>query len=211
VSSSRDPKSDYRAQKFGEATPESRARFETDVRFYESPILTLADADSVIRSILARDVTVYLEATKPDPRLRLTVTMGFVPRDDDAGMDLSDAAKFGGTIGQAISQSTVWWSLLEDLGGGPRESEDAYGTSALPVLIFPNETLWGAIWEFDEDCQGARARMSLHQPGCDGRYVARARWVAMEDMSERDWVSARSRMELTRRPQGLIISNLSPV
>lgn len=198
MNGSSDPRGDYPRQHSGEAG----GPFEVDARTW-SQVLKLATSRERIGAEpdpLAGVAVVVLDVSKPDPRLSLELSIGLVPMDAYAAYDVMTNAPNGQPVTVNMGASRVWLSLLADDGGGVRESEDIIGTRAVPVAIF-QPGLWGVTYECDLDCIGVRAALRLAVPWVAGHYTARARWTALEPMSQRDWEHARQNLTLTVTPR----------
>jgi hypothetical protein len=194
--SERNPSQGYLDQHFGEFP----GLYEVGVRRYVLNPERQTVVDVVYDLELSTSGTATVEISKPDARVTPELYVGFVPRDLDQTTVLETTVFDGRTVGQRLTDSRIWLSLIEDYGGGVREGEDIIGTKAAPE---PLVTLgnWGAIYEVDLDCSGCRAQLSLVTPGVLGRWMCGARWTAREPMSDRDWEHARQNMNLVVQPR----------
>jgi hypothetical protein len=177
------PREDYPRQSSGEPV----GQFETDARTWASKLTRIAEVTDLPTDPLSADVVV--DVTKPDARLSVDLEVCFVQHQD---IDV--------TPGLALS--AVWLSLLGDVRGDLRPVENIIGTRAAPESFIP-AGLWGATWEVDLDCVGARATLRLVSPTAPGTWYARARWTALEPMSQRDWEHARQNMALLSSPKAV--------
>lgn len=169
---------------------------DTDRRTFSHPHVLLVDVAYNVSGVPGSSAVV-LEANKPDPRLTLTLGIGFAPREPDDGEGIDTFIAPGVTVGVVLGGATAWLAKCENFGGGLRECEDFFGTRGAPAT-FVGGGLWGASWEIDEDCTGVRGRLVLPAAGIAGRWTAFARWVAVQPMSEADWSAAKALFYLTR-------------
>jgi hypothetical protein len=194
MSSSFDPRSDYPRSGAGEAI----GQFERDARVWEVPLLQLVSVDELGEYFIPfpTEIALKLDVTKPDSRLALEVQIAFRPKGDYVTVGLDEILADSRTLAANLTDSTVWLALLGNVGGSDVEIEDIIGTRATPENMV-TEGNWGVTYEVDEACDGIRATLLLKSPNIDGHWMARARWVAQQPMSERDWQHARQNMRMT--------------
>lgn len=137
---------------------------------------------------------VSLWMSVPDARLMAVLSIVFEP-------DVLDG------LG-ALSTQTIHLMSTEDCGRDPVPVEDLIGTAAMPApLISPG--LRGFQYSPTEEVEGMRADLYLDGPysvegnSGTGKWVAKARWQALEPMTEIEWVDAVAKMVLLVRPAGI--------
>jgi len=140
--------------------------------------------------------TATVEAFKPDARILLTLTIGFLP-DRDCNLDTNIGP---GTLRAGLVRTVVWLAGCRDVGGVLREVENLVGTETVPAQMI-QDGLWGVMYEVDVDVKAVRARIDFESPNMGGRFLAAAKWVAIAPISDRDWFRARERMQLLVRPK----------
>lgn len=197
MSDERNPHAGYRAQQPGEHP----GQFEAEARVWHAPIRELAQVFYDIRLDYPHMGRVTIEATKPDARVILRLTIGFRPENGTED-DLNFVCTNGDKVREQIVDTVIWLAGCDSYGAGLRECEDLVGTEAVPIQMI-RDGLWGVIYEVDVDVKAVRARVDFHESGLAGRWLATAKWVAVAPMSDRDWMHARERMELVVNPQRL--------
>jgi hypothetical protein len=199
MSDERNPSNAYPGQHYGEHP----GRFEVDARVWRD-----GDPLSLVEYITTGATTpaagrVTVEAFKPDARINLRLTFGFVARDPDVDT-LNGVTSNGNTLRVNLALTKLWLSGCDAFGGGLQECGDLVGTEAVPVTMISDGN-WGQIYEVDVDCKAVRARIDFATPGVPGRFFAAAKWVAVCPISDRDWMHARERMQVLVRPKSLVL------
>lgn len=189
-----DPRSQYNEYRNGEPG----GRFETDARTSVHPMQTVVNVTDEGEAQPLHGLCT-IDVSKPDPRLSVEFSLGYVPRDTDVNALVTDVTGNGQTVQQNLADSRVWLALLSDFGGGVVEDEDVVGTRAA-LVTFVSPGLWGVTWEVDLDVVGVRATVDLVSAGVFGRWMVGARWTALEPMSQRDWEHARQNMNCVVTP-----------
>lgn len=199
MSDERDPSRAYPYQHYGEHP----GQFEVDARVWREPNVVPLVEYVTGGPEIADAGRVTIEAFKPDARIDLRLTIGFVPRDPD--VDTLDAVTANGnTLRTNLALSKLWLAECDSFGGGLAECGDLVGTEAVPVPLIADGN-WGVIYEIDVDCKAVRARIDFATPGVPGRFYAGVKWVAIAPISDRDWMHARERMQTLVRPKSLTL------
>lgn len=194
----RDNEREFRESQFGEAD----GRHENERRrWYEEPRRTLLRTTHLEDSAVEVRACSF-EVTKPDPRITLTLTVAFavVNRSNLSGAnDVRDMlAGDGVAVGVHLTEATARIVKCEHMTD-VAEVEDVHGTRAAQEA-FVALGCYGGQWEVDEDCEVVRGELTLPAVGVeDGRWEVKARWCAIDPMSDADWFHARSRMQLVVR------------
>jgi hypothetical protein len=176
---------------------------ETERRvWWEGPKLIAqftADGQAGLERLPVAGTEIAIEAWKADARIAMRLDLGFAP---DGDVRLTDNSLVNGEpaippvfLYDVLGRAQIWLAGCVDIGGALREAEDLVGTQAAYVRIVA-QGLWGAIYEVDTDCRSVRGSIRLTVPGIPGRWLVRAKWTAIEPMSEQDWRKARERMQL---------------
>lgn len=139
--------------------------------------------------------SVRLEATCPDARLLLALSIYFAP--DRPGLEPTRTFH---------PDTKIHLMSAVDTGGGLLPDEDLLGTRAVPVsLVSPG--LWGIRYSPTEEVEAVIADLVLGGCGRSGDVVtgswwAQAKWQAMRPMSEIEWRNAIALCRLTANPLG---------
>jgi hypothetical protein len=206
--SERNPYKGYREQQPGEHP----GQFEADAQTWRVPVRQLVQYVDQYSGRDPTDGRVVVECTKPDARVNLRLTIGFRPEADanHAWDDLDWMCFDMRRLRQHLTDTRIWLAECDSYGAGLRECGDLVGTQVAPVQMVADGN-WGAIYEVDVDCKAVRARIDFYAMGVNGRWLATAKWVAVSMMSDRDWLHARERMQLTVNPQlGPLANNPGP-
>lgn len=136
----------------------------------------------------------------PDARLMAVLAIAFEP---EIVANLGD-----------LDTQTIHLTSTEDFGRDPSPVEDLIGTAAAPVRLV-QAGLRGFQYSPTEEVQGLQADLYLEGPvpvgGANmgtGKWVAKARWQALEPMTEIEWAFAVSKMVLLVRPAGIQVINI---
>lgn len=199
--SERNPAGAYRQQRPGEHP----GRFETDAQVWRAPNTPAELIQYVNAGRAEYTPVVTIEATKPDARITLRLTIGFVEVGD---VDLEDVFD-GRAFADRLTDTLIWISECDEWNGGLREAGDLVGTRAVPVPMISRGN-YGQIFEVDVDCKAVRARITCATPGAEGRFYVNAKWVAVSPMSDRDWQHARQRMQVNVKSAGIVTTAPEP-
>lgn len=195
MTSSFDPRGDYPRRGAGEAG----GQFEVDARVWEAPLVNLVRVEELgynTQDPWPTSIALKLDVTKPDYRLAVELVIAFRVSGEDVSLVSMDSVQGNGrTFAQNLADSTIWLALLGNVGGADVEVEDIIGTRLAPESMV-SEGTWGATYEVDVACQGIRATLNLLTPVAEGNWMAKARWIALQPMSERDWEHARQNMRI---------------
>jgi hypothetical protein len=174
-------------------------QFEIDRRVHVSQIETLALVGNDVESGIASQA-LSLQVTCPDPRILTVLDLQFAPLvPPDFPPDWSADP----------NKPLAHLSAATDLGAGPMPVEDLFGTAASPLVFVP-PGLWGWSYSPTEEVEVlicdlvlAGAAIRRNSVGPQARWLARARWIALEPMGEIDWRQARGRMSLNPSKRSL--------